>query len=126
MSKPDTQIESLVDSYIAAWNATDTAERATLVARTWTPDATYVDPLMRGDGHKGIDAMIAGAQGQYPGLSFRRRGGLDVHGDNIRFSWDLGPAGAAAVAGGTDFAVLEGGRIKAVTGFLDFVPQPAE
>jgi hypothetical protein len=122
MSKSEIQIDSLVDSYIAAWNATDAAERLALVARTWTPDATYVDPMMRGDGHPGIDAMIAGAQGQYPGLSFSRRGALDVHGDNIRFSWDLGPAGAAAVAGGTDFAILEGGRIKAVTGFLDFAP----
>jgi hypothetical protein len=123
MSKPE--IESLADSYIAAWNATDAAERAALVARTWTPDATYVDPMMRGDGHGGIDAMIATAQGQYPGLSFSRRGAVDVHGDNIRFSWDLGPAGAPAVAGGTDFAVIEAGRIKRVTGFLDFTPQAA-
>ena len=122
MSKTETHLESLVDSYIAAWNATDAAERAALVARTWTPDARYVDPMMRGDGHTGIDAMIAGAQGQYPGLSFSRRGALDAHGDNIRFSWDLGPQGAAAVAGGTDFAVIEDGRIKAVTGFLDFMP----
>ena len=120
MSKPE--IESLVDSYIAAWNATDTAERAVLVARTWTPDAIYVDPMMRGDGHDGISAMIAGAQGQYPGLRFSRRGEVDVHGDNVRFSWDLGPQGASAIAGGTDFAVVADGRIKAVTGFLDFMP----
>lgn len=121
MSNPET----LVDGYIAAWNATAADERATLVARTWTDDATYVDPLMSGDGHQGISAMIAGARGQYPGLRFRRRGTIDVHGDNLRFSWELGPEGGAAMAGGTDFAVLEAGRIKAVTGFLDFTPAGA-
>ena len=115
-------LESLVDGYIAAWNATAAAERAALVARTWTPDATYVDPVMAGDGHGGIDAMIAGCQARFPGFKFSRRGTLDVHGGNIRFSWDLSPEGAAPVAGGTDFAVVQDGRMKAVTGFLDFAP----
>lgn len=121
MSNPET----LVDSYIAAWNATAADERAALVARTWTADATYADPLMKSDGHLGISAMIAGAQGQYPGLKFSRRGAIDAHGDNLRFSWDLGPEGGAAMAGGTDFCVLDAGRIKSVIGFLDFAPAHA-
>jgi hypothetical protein len=126
MSASETSaLEGLVDSYIAAWNARDAGDRAALVARTWTPDATYADPLMSGAGHAGIDAMIAAAQGQYPGLIFSRRGAPDVHGDNLRFSWDLGPQGGPPMAGGTDFAVVEGGRIRTVTGFLDFAPATA-
>lgn len=126
MSAPDASaLEGLVDGYIAAWNARDAKERAALVASTWTPDATYADPLMSGVGHAGIAAMIAGAQGQYPGLTFSRRGKLDVHAENLRFSWDLGPQGGSPLAGGTDFAVVEGGRIKTVTGFLDFMPAAA-
>lgn len=115
-------IDTLVDTYIAAWNATAAEERAALVARTWTPQASYVDPVMAGDGHAGIDAMIAGCQARFPGFRFSRRGKLDVHGDNIRFSWDLAPEGGDPVAGGTDFAVIEDGRMKVVTGFLDFAP----
>lgn len=118
----ETHLEALVDGYIAAWNATAAGERAALVARTWTPDATYVDPVMAGDGHGGIDAMIAGCQARFPGFRFSRRGKLDVHGGNIRFSWDLSPPGGEAVAGGTDFAVVRDGRMSTVTGFLDFAP----
>ena len=122
-SKTETpHLEALVDSYIAAWNATDPQARAARVAETWTEAATYRDPMMAGEGHAGIAAMIAAAQANFPGLVFRRRGALDTHGDYIRFSWDLGPQGAAPVAGGTDFGVLKDRRLAVVTGFLDFVP----
>ena len=122
-SKTETpHLEALVDGYIAAWNASDPETRAARVAETWTEGATYRDPMMAGDGHAGIAAMIGGAQANFPGLVFRRRGALDAYGDNIRFSWDLGPEGAAPVAGGTDFGVMKDGRLAAVTGFLDFAP----
>ena len=115
-------LDALVDSYIAAWNATVAEERAALVACTWTPRASYVNPMMAGDGHAGIDAMIAGCQARFPGFRFTRRGALDAHGEHLRFSWDLAPEGGKPVAGGTDYVVIEDGRMRAVTGFLDFSP----
>lgn len=48
-----TDIAAIADSYIALWNARTSAQRRELLARHWTTDATYVDPLMRGDGHTG-------------------------------------------------------------------------
>ena len=41
--------------------------------------------------------------------------------DRLRFSWALGPASEADMIKGTDFAVVEGGRLRSVTGFLDKV-----
>ena len=46
----------LIDRYFAAWNETDTASRRKLIATTWSTDAAYLDPLLSGDGHDGIDA----------------------------------------------------------------------
>ena len=63
--------KDIVDRYLAIWNETDATRRRALIARTWTEDATYVDPVMRGAGHDGIDAMVAGAQAQFPGFEFR-------------------------------------------------------
>lgn len=116
---------ALIDNYIAAWNETDAARRGALIARTWTEDATYVDPLMRGDGHAGIAAMIQGVQAQFPGFTFRRTGDVDTHHDRVRFTWELGPAGGAALAGGVDFGIVVNGRLQAITGFIDFAPAPA-
>ena len=48
----------LVDRYIAIWNETDDERRRDLIARTWTEDSTYLDPMVRGEGRGGIDAMI--------------------------------------------------------------------
>jgi len=115
----------LVDRYIAIWNETDADRRRALIARTWTETARYLDPLMQSDGHTGIDTMIAGVQAKFPGHRFSLTGKVDAYQDRIRFSWALAPEGGAALVKGTDFAVLEGERLQAVTGFLDQVPASA-
>jgi hypothetical protein len=116
---------ALVDRYIAIWNETDDESRRDLIARTWTEDSTYLDPMVRGEGRGGIDAMIRGVQAQFPGLLFRRTSEVDAHNDRVRFAWELGPEGGPALAGGVDFGVVVGDRLQAVTGFLDFAPKPA-
>ena len=115
----------LVDRYIAIWNETDDERRRNLIARTWTEDSTYLDPLMGGEGRSGIDAMIRGVQAQFPGLLFRRTSEVDAHNDRVRFAWELGPEGGPALAGGVDFGVVVGDRLQTITGFLDFAPKPA-
>jgi hypothetical protein len=113
----------LIARYIAAWNETDPARRRALIARVWTEDATYADPMMEGNGHAGIDAMIGGVQAHFPGLRFRLFGAVETHHAHVRFAWELAPEAGEAVAKGTDFAVLANdGRLRSVTGFLDTVP----
>jgi len=119
-----TDTTTLIDNYIAIWNEADPERRRELIAQTWTEDATYVDPVMTGTGPDGIDAMIAGARQQFPGLRFELAGAPDAHHDRVRFTWHLKPeAGGDAVAIGSDFAVVaDDGRLRSVTGFLDLVP----
>jgi hypothetical protein len=112
-------ITTVVDDYIATWNEPDAARRRALAAAVWTEDGTYVDPLMRGEGHDGIAAMIGAAQAQFPGHRFELSFGPDAHNAAVRFAWTLvGDNGPAAR--GTDFATVAGdGRLRAVTGFLE-------
>ena len=112
--------------YVAAWNETDPDRRRALVSALWTEDATYGDPVMQGQGHGSIEALIAGVQARFPDFRFAVSGRPDGYGDRLRFSWDLGPEGGEAVVQGTDFATLAGdGRLQAVVGFLDRVPPAA-
>jgi hypothetical protein len=115
-------IATVVDNYIAAWNEADQERRRALVNETFTEDATYLDPLVAGDGADGIEAMIGGVQGAYPGHRFTLVSGPDAHHDRVRFTWQLvGEDGP--VATGIDFAtVADDGRLQNVTGFLE---QPA-
>ena len=112
--------------YIELWNERAAGRRRELLSENWTADASYVDPLMKGDGPDGIDALIAGVQQRFPDFSFTLIGEPNGYGDHVRFhlrfSWGLGPDGVDSPIKGTDFAVLSGGRIRSVTGFLDQVP----
>jgi hypothetical protein len=112
----------LVDRYIASWNETDGARRRDLIAQTFTPNASYIDPLMQAEGHFEIDGMIRGVQEHFPSHRFRRSGKLDEHHNRIRFTWDLVAEGGSVVAKGTDFAVVDAARLAAVTGFIDQAP----
>ncbi|MGH6807224.1 MAG: nuclear transport factor 2 family protein [Ensifer adhaerens] len=114
-------LNRIAEAYIAAWNAKDHSRNA-LIAEAFTADVAYRDPIMQGDGHEGIGGLIAGVQGQFPGFRFTLKGTPDGFADTIRFSWALGPEGVEPVIEGTDVGLIENGRLKQVTGFLDKVP----
>jgi len=114
--------EALADRYIAASNETDAGRRRRLIAALWAEDASFRDPIMAGDGHGGIDAVIAGVQTRFPDFRFRLLGKPDGFGDYLRLSWALGPEGGEAPVKGTDFVAVEDGRLKSVTGFFDQIP----
>jgi hypothetical protein len=112
----------IAERYIDLWNETDPHSRNTLIASAWTDDASYVDPMMRGEGHAEIDALIGAVHQRFPGHRFALKGVADGHGDRVRFSWTLGAPGAEPIAQGTDFGVVAAdGRLRSVSGFLDQV-----
>ena len=119
-----TEIDQLIDRYIAIWNETDPERRRDLIAQTWSEDASYLDPLLSGDGNDGIDAMIRGVQERFPNHRFRRTGEIDVHHDRVRFAWEVvPPEGQAPLVAGVDFGVVAAdGRLQTITGFLDQAP----
>ena len=116
-----TQLNTLVNRYIDAWNEADGARRHEVVGEVWTEDGTYLDPLMSGAGHDSIATMIGLAQEKFPGHRFELSFGPDAHNDVVRFAWRLyGPDGDTPVAAGVDFGtVADDGRLRSVTGFLE-------
>jgi hypothetical protein len=115
----------LAGQYIAAWNETDPSARRALIEEIWAEDGRYVDPLAEVTGRDQIDAVIAAAQAQFAGMTFRLAGPVDAHHDQARFTWQLGPDGADAVVVGFDVAQRNAdGRLALVLGFLDKVPSP--
>ena len=122
-----SNVNEVVVRYLAAWNEREPTKRRALVAKTWSEDGTYVDAARDGKGHDSLDAMIATAQGHFPGYRLNLASGIEVHHDYLRFSWAAGgTADAPLFIKGTDFVVLDGsGRIKSVVGFTDAAPARA-
>lgn len=113
----------LAEQYISAWNETDPLARRALIDEIWSEDGRYIDPLAEVAGRDQIDAVIATAQAQFAGMTFRLVGTVDAHHDQARFTWELGPDGADAIVIGFDVAHRDAdGRLALVLGFLDKVP----
>jgi hypothetical protein len=126
MSNANTNLDtsarsaSIAAQYLATWNELNAERRKALIATTFSPDAAYIDPMMRSAGHDGIDAMIAAVQVQFSGLHFQIHGTPDGHNNLVRFSWKLGAQAGEPVAYGTDVVeIADDGRIANVSGFLD-------
>ncbi len=120
-----TDVSTTVNTYVAAWNETDPVRRRGLIAEAWAEDGSYLDPVLSGERHSGIDAMIAAAQEQFDGYVVRLAGPVDSHHDRIRFQWEIGPTdGGEAAVIGIDFGVVgPDGRLQSITGFFDRYPQ---
>lgn len=119
-----TDHTNLIHRYIDAWNQADPTIRQALVEELFSGDARYTDPMAVAKGPEAIAATIGAVQNQFPGFTFRLVGDVDGHHDQIRFTWELAPAGKPAPIIGFDVAVVNSDdRICTVLGFLDRVPQ---
>jgi hypothetical protein len=118
--------QTLVNRYIQSWNETDPQRRRALLEDLYTDRATYTDPVATLEAREAIDATIEAVQKMFPGQHFSLQGNVDAHHDVLRFSWHLAqPAAPEPTAIGFDVAVLQGGRIAQVCGFLDKAPKAA-
>jgi hypothetical protein len=119
-------MQEIIERYIATWNETDAERRRALIEEVWAADGSYTDPLADVRGRDQVDAVVAAAQQQFPGLVFRLAGPVDANHNQARFTWHLGPSGGEPLVVGFDVAVLNGeGQIRSVHGFLDKVPAAA-
>lgn len=113
----------LVQQYLAVWNETDPTARLAAIAKSFTSDCTYTDPLAAVSGHAALGGFIGAVHAQYPGLVFTLGGPIDAHHDQVRFTWHAGPPGAPEPAAiGFDVAIIENGKLRNVYGFLDKAP----
>ena len=91
-----TDVKTIAISYIDLWNERTPARRREILAANWAPNARYVDPLMSGDGHDGVDALIAGVQQRFPDFRFTLIGEPNGYGDHVRFPGDSAPTAPTA------------------------------
>lgn len=115
-------MSDIVTQYLATWNA-EGVRREQLLSEHWSPQVTYVDPLVDVSGSAAVSAVIDAVRSQFPGFVFTQVSDADAHHHQLRFSWGLGPAQQDPVVIGFDVVVLDAdGRIQDVRGFLDRVP----
>ena len=115
--------EQLVDTYFDMWRATDGAQRSELVARVFTEDGRHVDPMADAIGYDALNGMLANVHAAYPGFAIDRTSGVDQHGAQLRYAWQLTAADGTPVVVGLDVAELApDGRLARVASFWGDLP----
>ncbi len=114
-----SDLATTIDTYLAAWNETDTERRAKLIKAAWAEDSRLIDPPLEGEGHAGINDMAIALHTHYAGHQFRRASAIDEHHGYLRFAWELiGPDGTVALTGLDVGELAEDGRLRRITGFF--------
>jgi hypothetical protein len=97
----------------------DSTRRAAVIAELYTADCTFFEADEQVTGREALNAKVGSILKDAPGFVFRAVGPAQVNHDLGRLRWQLGPAGAPPVVTGTDIAVFEQERIRALYTFLD-------
>lgn len=113
--------QTLTDSwtaYMAAFSATNDAERARLLDQCVSDDVVFTNPGGNGQGRAALDAHIAGFQQKMPGAYFTTDK-LHPQPDTLLAVWTLFKSDGAKLATGYNF-VRPGpdGRFSYMAGFF--------
>jgi hypothetical protein len=112
-------LDDVIDTYCAAWNAAEAAERNRLLRVAWTADGRYSDPLVHDLDRPALVTHIGTLLEKFPGSTIRRTSVVDSHHGGLRFSFVRLAADGSAMREGVDFCQLgEGGRLSRITGFF--------
>ncbi|QDO97783.1 nuclear transport factor 2 family protein [Ferrovibrio terrae] len=112
-------LEDMVDTYCAAWNAAEAAERNRLLRVAWTADGRYSDPMVQELDRAALVAHIGVLLDRFPGSTIRRTTAVDSHHGGLRFGFVRLDAGGSMMREGVDFCQLgEGGRLHRIIGFF--------
>jgi SnoaL-like domain len=122
-----SDVNAVIDRFFTFWSEPNTARRQELIAQTFTEDVRYVTPQFAAQGHDGIENLATELASHLPGFRFLRAGDIDAHNERVRVEWEvIPPQGSVRFAGGVNFyEIAPDGRLSVVTGFTDFLSQPA-
>ena len=112
-----------IDTYFDAWNATDDAERGTLIERCLTSDVELIDENGRFSGHDGLGALMAKFHQEVPGGRIVKTSGFDEFEGITRYSWDAVDADGNTVSDGLDVVEHDAeGRLRRIVMFHGPLP----
>lgn len=111
-----SEINQLVDRYMALWHESDAELRRKGIAELWVEDGAQFISSREFRGYNELEERIASAHKQFVqdgGFVFRPSGNIAAHHNAVKLNWEMVPASGGEVAAvGTIFLLLsDDGRI---------------
>lgn len=118
--------EKRIDDYFQTLNELDETRRIELIQKVWAADGMFVSLVGKAQGHLEISNLIRGFYEHSPDAAVRQTGNIEVlHNDYLRFGFEVVQSDGATISSGTDFAVIENGKLRLVAGFFNPAPHNA-
>jgi hypothetical protein len=121
----DKDADLMLRNLHEVFNERDAARRIGAVKSIYAKEAEFFEGEERTKGHDAISARVSALQASFPpDFTFSPTSAPARNHDLGHLTWRVGPSAAPPVASGTDVAVFEGGRIRALYTFVDEVARP--
>lgn len=116
-------LEALIDDYFQTLNELDKTQRIELIQKVWAADGIFVSPVGKAQSHQESQDLITAFYESSPGTIVRRVGEIEIlHGNYLRFGFEIIQSDGTVHMNGTDFAIIENGKLQLVAGFLNSAP----
>jgi hypothetical protein len=108
--RESSELNELVDRYIAVWHEPDAELRRKRIAELWVEDGVQFTTSREIRGYKALEERVEAAHEEFVqtgGFVFRRSGDVAGHHNALKFNWEMVSAGGGeAAATGTIFLLL--------------------
>ena len=123
MTADSTDLDLLIDAYVAQWHEPDRAARRRRIEEIWAPDGANFTKSFEVRGHDALEERVRAAYEKWVrtgGCVFRPRQ-ADRHHDAVRFVWEMASRGDGQVISvGVEFLLLgSDGRIREDYQFIE-------
>jgi uncharacterized protein len=119
-------LEVLIDDYFQTLNELDETQRIELIQKVWAADGIFVSPVGKAQSHQESQDLITAFYESSPGTMVRRVGEIEtLHGDYLRFGFEVIQPDGTVQMSGTDFAIIKNGKLQLVAGFFNPIPHNA-
>lgn len=117
-------VQSLIETYAKAWNASDAEARLELLSACWSASGRYSDPGRQLEGRQALSDQIGRFHADDLGARLSLISSADAHSGFVRFQWALHDNAGLKLGEGTSFGRIgKDGLLHEVVGF--FGPFPA-
>jgi len=122
MTDSTTDLDRLLERYVAQWHEPDRAARRGRIEEIWAPDGANFTKSFEVHGHDALEERVRTTYEKWvrdAGCVFRPRH-ADRHHDAVRFIWDMASRDGTVMSVGVEFLLLApDGRIRADYQFIE-------
>ncbi|MET1055092.1 MAG: VOC family protein [Pedobacter sp.] len=115
------QLDDLAKNHFKIWNDHDKAARLNGMSAVYTEDVAFFDDKEASVGYEGMNNFIEHLLSANKEFKFTLAK-ISANHNVVRLYWNFGPASKPSLISGMDLIIVENGKVRSLSAFLDHLP----